>query len=174
MKLKQELEEIKNKDLSNMTTEELLTYKSELTQKANNSTSKTKVGLKKALYTVVSYIFGAGIGYCAARVLMTYIYTGSLAPFLPNLGLALLCGVPIAGSYVFFKLAKRNAQKITQVCNNKLLEVDKQIAVNDYKRQLELSHSVQKSDAQVVRTDESTVFDLSNNNTKKEDQGIER
>ncbi|MDY2696474.1 MAG: hypothetical protein SOV27_04865, partial [Eubacteriales bacterium] len=94
--------------------------------------------------------------------------------FLPNLGLALLCGVPIAGSYVFFKLAKRNAQKITQVCNNKLLEVDKQIAVNDFKRQLELSHSVQKSDAQVVRTDESTVFDLSNNNTKKEDQGIER
>lgn len=174
MKLKEELQEIENKDLSNMTTEELLKYKSELKQKANNSTGKTKVGLKKALYRGLSYIFGAGIGYCAFRVLMAFIYAGSLAPFLPNLGLALLCGVPIAGSYVFFKTAQRNAQKITQVCNDKLFEADKQIAVNDFKRQLELSRGVQKSDAQVVRTDESEVFDLSDYNTKKKDQGIER
>ena len=174
MKLKQELEEIKNKNLSNMTTEELLKYKSELTQKANNSTGKTKVGLKKILYTGVSYLFGAGIGYCAARVLMTYIYTSSLAPLLPNLGIALLCGVPIAGSYVFYKLAKRNAQKITQVCNDKLVEVDKQIAINDYRRELAASKNAQTADSQAIRTDESTVFDLSHYKSIRVDKGIER
>ena len=174
MKIKQVLEEIKNKDLSKMTNDELFKYKQELLQKSSSSNKINKVGLKKGIYTGLSYIFGAGIGLCAARVLMTYIYTGSLATFWANLGIAMLCGIPIAGSYVFYRIAKKNAQKLTQACNEKISEVDRQIALNDYRRELAASKDAQTADSQAIRTDEGTVFDLNNYNTKKDDKGIER
>ena len=150
MKLKQELEEIKNKDLSKMTNDELLKYKQELFKKLSSVKSTNKVSLKKALYIGVSYICGAGIGYCAARVLMTYIYTGSLSVLLPNLKLALLCGIPITCTYILYKIANSNVKKLTQLYNDKLLEVDRQIAVNDFKKELELSKNTQDSSAQAV------------------------
>lgn len=150
MNTKKELEEIKNKDLTKMTNEELINYKSELVKRASNASKEKKVGLKKLIYTGVSYLFGAAIGYCAARVLMTYIYTGSLDPLLPNLGLALLCGVPIACACIFYRLAKRNACRLSQACNDKIIELDRQIALNDFKRNLEAK----------TNADETPVFDL--------------
>lgn len=81
---------------------------------------------------------------------MTYIYTGSLSFFFPNLKLALLCGIPITGTYILYRIANSNVKKLTQLYNDKLLEVDRQIAVNDFKKELELSKNTQDSSAQAV------------------------
>ena len=137
MKTKQELEEIKNKDLSGMTNEKLINYKFELLNRANCASKSKKVGLKKTLYIGVSYLFGAGIGICVGRVLLTYIYTGSLKPLLPNLGIALLCGVPVACAWLIYTLAKKNSHLLKQACNDKIIEIDRQIALNDFKNGLE-------------------------------------
>lgn len=149
MKTKQELEEIKNKDLSEMTNEKLTNYKFELLSRANYASKSKKVSLKKTIYIGVSYLFGAGIGYCMARVLMTYIYTGSLKPLLPNLGIALLCVVPIACSWLIYSLSKRNARLISQACNDKIIEIDRQIALNDFKKGLEDKKNVDIAGADV-------------------------
>lgn len=164
MKLKQELEEIKNKDLSKMTTEEVLKYKQELLQKSNSAAKINKVGLKKILYNCVGYVCGIGIGVCLGRVLLSYVLWGDLNAntILGNLGIALLCGLPIVGSYAIFLIAKKNAKKLSQVCNDKITEIDRQIAVNTFRKELEMSKGIQKNDTQDIRTDESSVFDLSN------------
>lgn len=56
---------------------------------------------------------------------MTYIYTGSLSVFFPNLKLALLCVIPITGTYILYRIANSNVKKLTQLYNDKLLEVDR-------------------------------------------------
>ncbi len=81
---------------------------------------------------------------------MAYIYTGSLSVFFQNLKLAPLCGIPITGTYILYRIANSNVKKLTQLYNDKLLEVDRQIAVNDFKKELELSKNTQDSSAQAV------------------------
>ena len=174
MKIKQVLEEIKNKDLSKMTNDELLKYKQELLQKSSSSNKINKVGLKKALYYVIGYACGLGIGLGLGRILMSYIYTATLTGLGTNLAIAGLFAIPAIGVSVMYKMAVKNAQKLTQVCNEKISEVDRQIALNDYRRELAASKDAQTADSQAIRTDEGTVFDLNNYNTKKDDKGIER
>ena len=107
MKINQLIEEIANKDLTEMTIEELALLKKDLSEKEINASKITKVTLKKWLYNIVGWLCGIGIGACAARVLMSYLYSGVFDAFLPNLGIALVCGVPIAGTYIYYRIAKK-------------------------------------------------------------------
>lgn len=138
MKAKEMMEEIQNKDLTKMDNTELANYKTELSDIANNSKKIFKCTLKYILYYVIGYGCGILIGICIARVIMTYIYTGTVTPklFLNNLLIALLCGIPAAIVSVLYRLSKRNAKNLTQVCNDKITVIDRQITINQLKTSL--------------------------------------
>lgn len=145
MKLKQELEDIKNKDLSKASSEELLKYKQELQKKSMSCEKINKVKLKKFIYNIIGYICGLGIGFCLGRILMTYIYTSTFSSLSRNLIYAFLFVIPIIVVLILDEQTKKNVQAFTETCNNKIAEIDRQIAINDFKKELEASKATQEN-----------------------------
>lgn len=147
MKFKQEIEEIKNKDITKSTKEELINYKNQLIQKSNSAEKTQKVRLLKIINNVVGYILGLCIGLCIGKLLISYIYSGQFVGVVKYLGIACACFVPIIALYILLKIAQNNAKTLNQTCNQKITEIDRQIAVIDFKNELKASSQTNPQEA---------------------------
>ena len=132
------IEDVKNRDITVMTNEELLAYKKEVTDALEDVDKIKKVGLKKILYTVGSYIGGGLLGVTLAEALIGRIYGWDFfGVILPRWGTILFSAAVIAVPWFFYKKAKKDAGKLRTACLDKIDEINRQISLNDFKAAVE-------------------------------------
>lgn len=171
MKLKQELQEIKNKDLSSMSEKELKEYKAYLEDLNKNAEVKSKSkkwkNINKFGGTAVSLV-ALGFALYGLYYLLTTIL---IKPLL--LGFVTSTVLLSATNFIrrIFKKTEKNCQEIKTVCNSKLVEVEKQIAVLEIKKELnETKESAKLETTNTFKQELNNTATVVNN----KDQGIER
>ena len=171
MELKQELEEIKNKDLSTMSEKELKEYKAYLEDLNKNaeveSKSKKWKKIDKIGGTILSLValgFALyGLYYLMTTILIKPILLGSVTT------IVLLSATNFIRK--IFKKTEKSCQEIKTVCNSKLVEVERQIAILEIKKELNKT-----KESEQLKTTNTVKQELNNTTTvsKDKDQGIER
>ena len=158
MELKQELEEIKNKDLSNMTEEELKDYKAYLTDYNKNAEKRAKTKLWKLLY----WVCGTPLIFFGISALMRSVLNItkdlSLIPMITSYVILFVCFGIVGVFSLLRKKSIKNVEIIKQVCNEKLAEADRQISVLEFRKEIVNSKDAQTADLQVVSAEEDTVI----------------
>ena len=137
MELKQELEEIKSKDLSNMTEEELKDYKTFLLDYHKDAEKKSKSKLWKNVFN----IGGGTCSICAGVLMLVGVFSISRTL---SIGLMLLCygiaTVLLIATKIFKNVSKKadqNCENIKRICNEKISEADREISVWEFRRKLQ-------------------------------------
>ena len=146
MKIQQELEEIKNKDLSNMTEEELKDYKAYLTDYNKNAEKRAKTKLWKLLY----WVCGTPLIFFGISALMRSVLNItkdlSLIPMITSYVIFFIC-LGIVGVFSLLrKKSTKNVEIIKQVCNEKISEADRQISILEFRKDLATSKNAQTAD----------------------------
>lgn len=174
MKLKQELEEIKNKDLSNMTENELKEYKGYLTNYNKNAEKKSKAGIWKKIFNIGGGICSIGAGILMLTGVFSIMRTLSVATMLLNYGIA--AGLLVATGIFkrLYKNSSKNAENIKQVCNGKLLEVDRQLSVLEFRKELKAEKEASQSGVEVAKTVEQENLNNTQYTNNVKDQGLDR
>lgn len=134
MKIKDELKEIKNKDLSTMSEKELKEYKEYVLNYRNNAETRTKAKKMKVLYNVLGTGMALGSMFFLFKGISAIIDSFTFAPVILNIGL--VCALDVA-VYVFkhiYKHAERNKDEIKQVCTEKLSDISLQEIKNAEKK----------------------------------------
>ena len=136
MKLEQELQEIENKDLSTMSEKELKEFKAYLEDLNKNAEVKSEFKKWKKIDKIGGTILSLvalgfalyGLYYMMTTILIKPIFLG--------------CGTTAvllsATNFIKrkFKKTEKSCQEIKTVCNSKLIEVERQIAVLEIKKEL--------------------------------------
>ena len=136
------IEDVNSRDITVMTNEELLAYKKEVTDALEDVDKIKKVGLKKILYTVGSYIGGGLLGVTLAEALIGRIYGWDFfGVILSRWGTILFSAAVIAVPWFFYKKAKKDAGKLRTACLDKIDEINRQISLNDFKAAVEEKRS---------------------------------
>ena len=132
------IEVVKNRDITVMTNEELLAYKKEVTDALEDVDKIKKVGLKKILYTVGSYIGGGLLGVTLADALIGRMYGWDFFDVILSRWVTILFSAAvIAVPWLFYKKAKKDAGKLRTACLDKIDEINRQISLNDFKATVE-------------------------------------
>ena len=173
MNIKQELQEIKNKDLSTMSEKELREYKTYLEDLNKNADVKSKS--KK--WNKINKIGGTAISLVAAGLMvytMYYLFTSFMVK--PILFGFFSASILLSATNMIRKKSQKTekfCKEIQSVCNSKLVEVDRQIAVIDFKKELhETKDNVNLEANNTVKQELNNKATTTVNNVK--DQGIER
>lgn len=174
MKLKQELEEIKNKDLSNMTEDELKEYKAYLTNYNKNAEKRTKTKLWKLLY----WACGTPAAFIGVSAVMSSVLniTKTLS-FIPMITGYAICAGCLGVIGVFSLLKKKsikNVEKIKQVSNEKLSEVDRQLSVLEFRKELKAEKEAEQAGVEVAKTVEQDLNNTQQTANTVKDQGLDR
>lgn len=174
MKLKQELEEIKNKDLSNMTENELKEYKAYLTNYNKNAEKRTKTKLWKLLYWVCGtpavFIGISSVMYSVLNITKTL----SIVPMIASYALCAGCFGIVGVFSLLKKKSSKNVEKIKQVSNEKLSEVDRQLSVLEFRKELKAEKEASQSGVEVAKTVEQENLNNTQYTNNVKDQGLDR
>lgn len=131
------IEDVKNRDITVMTNEELLSYK-KVTDALEEVNKIKKVGLKKILYMIGSYIGGGLLGVTLAEALIGRIYGWDFFDVILSRWVTILFSAAvIAVPWFFYKKAKKDAGKLRTACLDKIDEINRQISLNDFKATVE-------------------------------------
>ena len=102
-------------------------------------------------------MIGGGICSIGAGILMltgvfSIMRTLSVATMLLNYGIA--AGLLVATGIFkrLYKNSSKNAENIKQVCNGKLLEVDRQLSVLEFRKELKAEKEASQSGVEVAKT----------------------
>ena len=146
MKIQQELEEIKNKDLSNMTEKELKDYKNFLTDYNKNAEKRAKTKLWKLLYWVCGtplVLFGISALW---RSVLNIKKDLSFVPMITSYVILFICLGVVGVFSLLIKKSTKNVEIIKQVCNEKISEADRQISILEFRKDLATSKNAQTAD----------------------------
>ncbi len=135
MKLSQELNEIKQKDLSKLSIEELNNYKTYLKNFINDAEKKSKLNLWKKMYNILGGIFSIGAGILMIYGVFSINRTLSIGKFLLCYGVGTIL---LIGTFIFNKMLKKatkNCDQIKQVCHSKISDVNNLLLNNTIKNE---------------------------------------
>lgn len=157
-----DLNEIKNKDVSKMSDVELANFRVDIMDTMSSANKTTKLGLFKKINWLTSYIGGFGLMAVAINTLYPFVLTGAFVGLVKNILIGVAVAVPMITASVLEKKAKGKVKNIRDICNDKIAEVDRQIATQKYIESLKQSdiQNIVKNNEQVAQTNNDKGYDF--------------
>lgn len=157
-----DLNEIKNKDVSKMSDVELANFRLDLMDTLTNANKTAKLGLFKKINWFASYISGFGLVIVAFNVLYPFLLTGAFVNLARCIFAGAVVAAPMLTTSILEKRAKGKVKNIRDICNDKIAEVDRQIATQKYIESLKQSdiQNMLKNNEQVAQTNNDRGYDF--------------
>ena len=134
--MKFDLIDLKNKDVKEMTRQELNEFNSYVTSTRSNARTASKAKLFKLIYNIVSGICSLLVAYFIYRSIICFLYVRS--ELSTNIILTIISFIPMIVLYFVWNHKEKEAVEISNICSDKLDEIRKQKNLLDLKETIAL------------------------------------
>lgn len=152
-----DLNEIKNKDITKMSDVELANFRADVKDTLTDSDKTAKTKLFHRINSIVNYIGWFGIVAAAFGIIYPWLAHGTPGFSVKNILIGVASVVPMIVTSILERIAKNKCKIIRETCNDRIAEIDKQVAtqkVIESLKQSDIQNILKNNEQVAVKTTE--------------------